>query len=373
MRTRISDVRVFDGERSVDNTSVLIEGDRIVVDDHAPAEVEVDGTGRTVLPGLIDCHTHIFDGDLARALTFGVTTELDMFCLPEVLPAQRALAATRDDVADFLSAGTLATAPGGHPSQLLAAPGVAELGLAPFDTISGPEEAADFVGARLAEGADYLKIVVDDGAVHGAELPVLSTATATALTEEAHRAGLRVIAHAITEGEVRIALDAGVDGLAHVWTDISPHTADLVERVATENVFVVSTLVYFETLGHQHENAADCARPGSFEDALSVARALYRAGAPLLAGTDANPFAPTHGASLHRELVLLSEIGLSPLEVLAAATSRPADRFGLADRGRIAPGSRADLLLVEGDPTTDITATGAIADVWRRGVRQVRR
>ncbi|AVH22658.1 amidohydrolase family protein [Nocardia cyriacigeorgica] len=373
MRTRISNVRVFDGEQRIDRTTVLIEDGWIVAPDDIPADVEIDGTGRTLLPGLIDAHTHIFDGDLAAALTFGVTTELDMFCLPEVLTAQRAAAASRDDIADFRSAATLATAPGGHPSQLLASPDIAALGLAPFDTISGPEQAADFVQARLAEGADYLKIVIDDGAVHGTGLPVLSPQTAQALAAHAHDAGLKVIAHAITEHEVAIALDAGVDGLAHVWTDLTDRTLELADRIAARDVFVVSTLVYFEAITGQRESTADCARPGSFADAVRVARALHEAGVPLLAGTDATPYVPAHGSGLHRELALLIGVGMSPLEVLRAATSRTADRFGLPDRGRIAPGLRADLLLVDGDPTTDITATSEIAEVWRRGVRQVRR
>ena len=75
---------------------------------------------------------------------------------------------------------------------------------------------------------------------------------------------------------------------------------------------------------------------------------------------------------MHRELVLLTQAGLSDEEALAAATSLPARYFGLADRGRIAPGLRADLVLVDGDPTQAIAATGSIVDVWRRGVRQGR-
>jgi imidazolonepropionase-like amidohydrolase len=75
---------------------------------------------------------------------------------------------------------------------------------------------------------------------------------------------------------------------------------------------------------------------------------------------------------MHRELLLLTEAGLSAEEALAAATSVPARHFGLTDRGRIAPGLRADLVLVDGDPTRDITATRAITEVWRRGVRQTR-
>jgi imidazolonepropionase-like amidohydrolase len=111
-----------------------------------------------------------------------------------------------------------------------------------------------------------------------------------------------------------------------------------------------------------------------FSYALESARRLHEAGVALLAGTDANN-APgracpvVHGAALHRELELLVAAGLSPAAALAAATSAPADRFGLSDRGRIAPGLRADLLLVAGDPASDITATRAIRGIWRRGVR----
>ncbi|GAA1715189.1 amidohydrolase family protein [Nonomuraea bangladeshensis] len=379
MRTLIRDVRLFDGERSVPRTDVMIEGGSITaVGPGRLADAEVSGAGRTLLPGLIDAHTHVFDGSLAQALRHGVTTELDMFCLPRILGEQRRLASESDDVADLRSAGTLATAPGGHPTQLLAAlAGTVFAGLdAPeIEFVSDPAQAPAFVRARLAEGADYLKIVIDDGRVHGADLPAMTPDVATALTGAAHDAGLRVVAHAITASEVEIALDAGVDGLAHVWTDLppgDPASRRLAERARRQEVFVVTTLAYFEAITAQHVRTADCARPGSSANAAGALRDLHRAGVPLLAGTDATPFTPTHGAGLHRELELLTEAGLSPEEALAAATSVPARHFGLDDRGRIAPGLRADLVLVDGDPTRDITATASIVDVWRRGVRQTR-
>ncbi|MDX6354961.1 MAG: hypothetical protein QOF98_1864, partial [Streptomyces sp.] len=99
---------------------------------------------------------------------------------------------------------------------------------------------------------------------------------------------------------------------------------------------------------------------------------MFRLGVPLLAGTDGtggSGHPTTHGISLHGELKLLVEAGLSPAEALTAATAAPAAAFGLGDRGRIAPGLRADLLLVDGDPVTDITALRAVNAVWRRGVR----
>ena len=89
----------------------------------------------------------------------------------------------------------------------------------------------------------------------------------------------------------------------------------------------------------------------------------------ILAGTDVPNPGTAHGVSMHRELELLVQAGLTPQEALAAGTSRPADCFGLDDRGRIAPGLRADLLLVRGDPTTDILATRDIVAVLRSGVR----
>lgn len=402
MRTLIKDVRVFDGKRTVPRADVLIEDDRIAEWDGGRTDAEIDGSGGTLLPGLLDAHTHVSDGMLAQALAFGVTTELDMFCLPSNLARQRKLAAERDDVADLRSSGVLATAPGGHPSQIIAAEagGLEHLGdaVGPFDTIADARQAEAFVAARIAEGADYLKVVVDDGATAGLDLPVLGPDVVAALAEAGHAAGLSVIAHVATARETAIALDAGVDGLAHVFHDLAPedpYMADLASRIAAQGVFVMSTLSYIEVIkggaagaelfedervaSRLPEGAAQAVRadpgvvpvhPRGLVNALAATRALHRAGVPLLAGTDANFFTPLHGAHMHRELLLLTEAGLTPEEALAAATRVPARHFGLDDRGRIAPGLRADLLLVDGDPTRDITATRAIREVWRRGVRQ---
>jgi imidazolonepropionase-like amidohydrolase len=96
---------------------------------------------------------------------------------------------------------------------------------------------------------------------------------------------------------------------------------------------------------------------------------LIRAKVPILAGSDAPTPGTTYGASLHGELALLVRAGLSQLQALAAATSVPAQIFRLPDRGRIRPGMRADLVLVEGDPSLNIDATRNINAVWKRGVR----
>jgi len=112
---------------------------------------------------------------------------------------------------------------------------------------------------------------------------------------------------------------------------------------------------------------------GKLEDAYANIRALCDAGVDILAGSDVSEPIPilgglAHGASLHHELQLLVAAGLKPIEALRAATSTPARRFGLTDRGRIVPGTFADLLLVDGDPLINIADTLSIRAVWHRGV-----
>jgi imidazolonepropionase-like amidohydrolase len=106
----------------------------------------------------------------------------------------------------------------------------------------------------------------------------------------------------------------------------------------------------------------------SCEGTREAIRQLARLKVPILAGTDSPVPGQTYGASLHGELSLLVAAGLTPREALTAATSAPARAFGLADRGRIRQGLRADLVLVEGDPTKDILYTRRIVAVWKRGV-----
>jgi imidazolonepropionase-like amidohydrolase len=117
--------------------------------------------------------------------------------------------------------------------------------------------------------------------------------------------------------------------------------------------------------------------PGAYAASARGVGVLHAAGIPILAGTDANatpgvPYQPAFGASLHEELALLVDAGLSTAAALRAATSLPAKHFGLSDRGAVEPGLRADLVLVDGDPLADITATRAIRRVWLAGVESAR-
>jgi imidazolonepropionase-like amidohydrolase len=387
----IEGVRVFDGRTVRGESSVLVR-DGLVVDvgGRAGSSVErLDGRGLTLLPGLIDAHTHVYPGQLEQALAFGVTTELDMFADPPMAAALKRQAAGSMGLADLRSAGTGATAPGGHPCQL------ASIGAyPPFPTVSGPADAEAFVAQRRSEGSDYLKVFVEPGGVLGTTMPALDAATVTALVAAARRAGLLVIAHATDRASAELAIMSNVDGLGHVVLD-EPPSPDMVARIRDHGLFVIPTLTVLEAICGRFkpstllsdervvpylsplarmmiENAAWPETTGwrpDFAVAQQWVVALRGAGATILAGTDAGSPGAVHGASLHRELRLLVEAGLSPIEALTAATAAPAEVFGLSDRGRIAAGLVADLLLVRGDPTTDIDATNEIVAVWRGGVR----
>lgn len=381
-----TDVNVFDGEQLLESTTVLVEDGIITAvgtDVPLPAEAEViDGTGQTLLPGLIDAHQHVFTPEaLEQNLVFGVTTVLDMFTVPGFASAMRAEqeAGTASYRADLFSAGVLATAPHGHGTQF----GVEVAGL------TDPAQAPDWVAERLAEGSDYIKVVIETGEEMGYEIPSLDQELAAAVTAAAHAEGLLVLTHVQTLEAARAALEAGTDGLAHIFTD-EVADASFVEAAATAGLFVVPTLTVFQSLPEGTPDTAtmedpylqpyllpldlqNLSQPFAGFPQLSAAaglesvRLLHEAGVPVLAGTDAMNPGTTYGASLHRELELLVEAGLSPAEALAAATSATAELFGLTDRGFIREGLRADLLLVEGDPVTDILATRRIIGVWKDG------
>lgn len=386
----IRGVRVFDGEEILAESTVLLRNDRILaVVDEAPVteEVEIlDCEGCTLLPGLIDAHTHVaHERQLQQALAFGVTTELDLYTfLPLELRAklrEDLEAGRRTDIADFRMATTPVTCPGGLGVRFNP----------DIPTLDDAAGAQAFVDARLAEGADYIKIMYEDGHVFGGDLPNLTDEMLAAAVDAAHARGKLAVTHVSSRHGARAAVSAGADGFAHGFAD-EPPNEELSRQVAERGMFLIATLTTlqgvfegpsgaelalderFVPLLHPSaiENLGQASlagsEHGSFNTALETVRLFHEAGVIVLAGTDVPNGGTAHGISMHRELELLVRAGLTPTEALAAGTSRPADQFGLDDRGRIAPGLRADLLLVRGDPTTDILATREIVAVIRGGV-----
>jgi imidazolonepropionase-like amidohydrolase len=384
---KISGVRVFDGERVLPNQDVVVHDGVITqVTEADAASADVDGQRRTLLPGLFDAHVHLAlrpEAALGQLAESGVTTALDMFSggepLARMLPLRQA---DPPHLAALRTAGTGATAPGNMLEKMAGHP---------LPTVEGPAAADTWVDARLRDGADYIKIVYDER-----EGGPLDLATVIALVHAAHARGVLVVAHTIAELRAREAIAAGVDGLAHLFIGDTVNE-DFGRFAADHGVFVVPTLIVLRGLcgyrPHQDLEAderladrvsrgrppipvrpADPSRNHLYTAARSALRQLAAAGVPVLAGTDTG--LPTgalgvfgYGATLHGELELLVEAGLNPMQALAAATSAPARAFRLTDRGRIRPGMRADLALVDGDPTEDIRDTRNLVAVWKRGTR----
>ncbi len=383
-QTLIRNVMVFDGARSLGRHSVLLTGARIADVDYRGAVVPgmqvVDGTGKTLLPGLIDSHVHAFAGQ-DDALLFGVTTQLDMFSSPQSTQDIRTRMARGDNAAaaDIFTSGILATVPKGHGT---------EYGFS-IPTLTKPEEADAFVVARIAEGSDYIKIIDEPGTV-ARPLPTLDAATIQALVVAAHKRGKLAVVHVQNLASATIAMNAGADGLVHLFTDKDGGAA-FAALAKAKHAFIVPTYTVFEVFKGRSGSATMLDKPAlkgllpkpaiaNLQQSFGTDRApaldtieaanlahLLKAGVPILAGTDSGNPGTWYGISLHRELDLLVKGGLTPTQALVAGTSAPAKAFRLADRGRIAKGLKADLLLVDGDPTADIARIHDIAEIWKDG------
>ena len=403
----IANVRIFDGSRVIPRGEVAVVGGviRAVGSDlSAWRRLRiVDGTGATLLPGFIDAHAHVrTEDDLRQALRFGVTTVLDMGATvePARLFALRKTASQSSEMSDVRLASLFARAPRGQGES---ADSRITVAVPPVSTV---EAAKQFVADRHSEGADYLKILLTGVRNARSGGPNLDRATVRALVDAAHARGLLAVSHIETLEDVDIALSAGIDGLMHVWRQGGPNAA-IARRLADAGVFVVTTLAAldgtmpegrmslladarFQTVlseGLREQLTRTVAPPGvqvnlellraTFTSQVAAIQNLREIGVRVLAGSDADaPNPSAHGISLHRELELLATAGLSPVEVLSAVTAKTADAFRLSDRGRIVEGRRADLLLVRGDPTSDVLMTRDILRVWKGGVavdRTVRR
>ncbi|WP_026546690.1 amidohydrolase family protein [Paenarthrobacter nicotinovorans] len=409
MRTAIVADRVFDGTKNLGRkVVVVVDGLIDAVTDRVPEGVGiVEAPGTTLLPGLIDAHVHTDVSGLRMALQFGVTTELEMQGVNTARDRDHIM--QDDSLADVRSAGFGLTPPGGHPEELFPKDFNPQRGKGPGGPgarvrvdpivrakVTSPQEAVSVVQKLAGSGSDYIKFMVDDGTVEGHPgLPMLDQATLNAGVAEARRLGMTTIAHALTLDATRMSIEAGIDGLAHLFMD-RPHTPEIVNAIAQSETFVVACVVLNASMmGITGAALADDPRvssklskewdetlrssfnhfpQGRLQDVLNTVRALDEAGVDLLIGTDASQPLPflgglAHGASVHQELQQFVDAGLTPIKALSAATAVTARRFGLTDRGSIEVGQRADLLLVDGDPTSTISDTLNVRDVWRRGTR----
>jgi imidazolonepropionase-like amidohydrolase len=378
--------RAFDGDRALPSGAlVLVEDGRILAVETAtaapPAGVPVTHLpGTTLLPGLVDAHVHLCGDSGPRALD--QLPELDAGDVDRIVATSlrqhltAGVTAVRDlgDVGwavvdrapvtgpTVVAAGPPITSPGGHCASMGGA-------------ATGVDALRAAVRERAERGAALVKLMASGGAMTpGTDMAAcqFTTAEVRAVVEEAHRLGLPVTAHAHALDAVRQVLAAGVDGIEHCtgltasgW-GVPPALAEQLARAGTA---VCPTLgLAPDTLPPPPvQELID--RLGLTEQARAEEAArLHRAGVTLVSGVDAGiaPGKP-HG-TLPWAVAALADGGVPAPDALRSATGGAADACGLAGRtGRLAPGLDADLLLVDGDPVTDVSALQRVRLVVSRG------
>jgi imidazolonepropionase-like amidohydrolase len=377
------------GGRVLHGACVAVEGDRITyVGPRAdlvvpPGAQVIDAPGATLLPGLIDTHVHIaYDGALDGAsyklssvthsyaalalraaaharetLRWGVTAVRDLNAPGEVaIDLRNAIAAGHVAGPRIKACGRGLSVTSGHMDKGGYAPHVTLADV--NDACDGPDAFRAGVRRQVKAGADCIKINLCGGSSRDLTRPYkqeMTDAEVVAAIEEAHRLEKHVAAHTSGGPSVTMAVRAGLDSVEHGhWIDEA--CADLMAERGTTYVptlFVneINFEVGREVLGGSDASWAWLER--SRADKWVSLERVRRAGAKIAVGTDAG-FMVAHGAAVGRELEFLVQGGLSPLAALESATSVGADLLGI-DAGEVAPGKLADLLLVAGDPTNDVS------------------
>ncbi len=397
--------RVIIGDGTVlERGTVVVGGDRILSVTEEPVEApgarRVDASGKTVLPGLVDSHTHFLSWDLSswppgdstfeppprqglenlwRAyLEAGITTVVSTGDFwPSVGQVRDRIRAGQLVGPRVFTAGPAFTAPGGHPAATvclaMAKAEVARRWCREHGTVEvETPRAARAAVARLArEGVDLIKMVYDTINPPAAEH--LEADVMREIVVAAHEHGLKAYAHINEVGKAIAAVEAGLDGLVHTpFVMVEEGQRERLAAVMHENgVTAVTTALWLEFLRDGAARRGNEERAAwydaSLQQRLETIRRIAETDASLVVlGTDTPVLPP--GEAFHGEVRLMARAGLSPGQILRAATRNAAAHIGrLDDLGTLEPGKLADLIVVDGDPTADIGAIRHVRLVVKGG------
>src|SRR6267154_6444550 len=399
------------GRPATENSVLVIEGDHVVAAGKAgtvsiPKDAAVqDVSGKTIIPALINLHGHLglsVNGadsaaghytqenvvkQLNKYLSYGVGT------VASFGQDEDAIYSVRDaQHAGSISGARLFTA--GHGFlEYTGKPNPTDHRYRP----QNPEEARADVRELAAHHPDYVKMWVDDGLGHGVKI---QPAIYQAIIDEAHKQHTRVFAHEFYLSDAKALLAAGIDGFAHSIRD-QPVDNDVMQAMKARGVFLIPTLVRDEVLFAYADNLKWLDDPffrAGFEPAamamvrspenvekgrkdpdiakyragLEMAKknlkALSDAGVKIAFGTDSGIPTRFPGYSEHRELQLMVEAGLTPMQAIVAATRTNAEILGGAKQfGTLQAGRRADFLVLDANPLDDIHNTEKLSGVWQSG------
>lgn len=380
----------MDSDRMLADHTVLVQGERIVA---LGADVEVpegativDGAGMYLMPGLAEMHGHVPRPDEPAQYTEDV---LFLYVANGITTVRGMLGASGQlELRARANSGEIVA-----PTLYLAGPAFSG------GSIDSPEQAVAKVHTQKAEGWNLLKV-----------LPGLSKAEFDAMAETAHEAGMRFGGHVPADVGLMHALDMGLETFDHIdgyvqylWASDEPEQvalAEAIRRTKEEGAWIVPTMALWEAingtidiedlrayeelkymppnvvtswfdrvnrqLNNPNYDRAQALR--LIETRMRVLSALYEQDVRILMGTDAPQLFSVPGFSLHRELVRMVDAGMTPYDILVSGTRSVGEYFANEDVfGTIAPGSRADLLLVMGNPMEDVGHLQDLAGVMVRG------
>jgi len=366
----IRNVSLFDGKENKGKVDIAVRNDRIIRISPRIKDLHslntIDGTGKYMIPGLINAHVHLWKiTDLKAALQSGVFAVIDLHTSEGPDKEFRKLRDTAEYAA-YYSSGYAATVPKGHPTEFF-----------PIETINDSVSPAQFVDHRIGNGADLIKIV--SGNIRPGSLwygnPTLNYAQIQEITQVAKSRGKMVVVHVSQiEETVKIA-DLGVDGFAHLWSYNDTASDQQLKILKAKGVFIIPTALIQKRAWEIIEKTPD--GKNEFKAFLSKMpivykeiKRVYEAGIPILAGTDPPNYGINYTDDLLAELDIYSAAGLPNIEVLKTATGNPSAIFPFLDgAGMIKEGYKANFILLNANPLTSLSALKDIDGIWKGGKR----
>ena len=355
----ILNVKLFDGERAIENCSVYIQNGAVLAIDTQStsgqyrAKISIDGLNKTLIPALINSHVHIQSREnLKFSAQAGILTVMELLRLEEdSIKVFKALANSAM-YPDFYSSGIGVDMPNAVIKQYIQS-------LNPYAPKT-TKDIEDFIALRIKNGADFIKVFQDS------RLPEkFNDAMFDKAISEIHKNKMLAIVHSETLRDTRYEFEHGADIVAHAWVD-SLIDEGLLKHWKERDFSIIPTLWV-------HLSVKRTYQPKNYllseEQLIQEVGKLHKAGIRILAGSDSPADNLNFTTDFYKELELYNQAGLSPLEVLQTSTINPAKVFKLKDKGVIRVGVSADMVLVNGDILKDLSRIHNIEGVWKKGLR----